>query len=58
MNQIERLIARVIQVVEDHPRQMILLSIAVNEKGEPICWQVFNSSAEGLQKENTCDKMN
>ena len=49
MTQIERLIARLVQLVEDNPGQMITLTIAVDNEGVPICWKVDQSRSEGLQ---------
>jgi hypothetical protein len=48
MNQMERLIARVVQVVEDSPGQMITIVITVDTKGVPSCWQVTQKQVEGL----------
>ena len=49
MKQIERLIARVVQVVEDSPANIVTIVIVVDEKGNPTCWRVTQSQAEGLQ---------
>jgi hypothetical protein len=51
MTQLERLIARVVQLVEDSPGQMIVLTITVDGKGVPVCWQVKQGQVEGLQNE-------
>ena len=48
---IERLIARVVQLVEDYPAQIVTLQIVVNDKGEPYCWAVIQTRAEGLQRD-------
>jgi hypothetical protein len=49
MNQMERLIARVVQVVEDSPGQMVVITITIDNKGAPVCWQVKQGQVEGLQ---------
>lgn len=51
MTQLERLIARLVQLVEDSPGQMVVLTITVDAMGVPICWQVKQGQVEGLQKE-------
>jgi hypothetical protein len=51
MQQIERLIARLIQLVEDSPGQMIVLTITVDTNGTPVCWQVKQGQVEGLTKD-------
>ena len=48
MTQLERLIARVVQVVEDSPGQMIVITITVDQSGNPVCWQVNQAQVEGL----------
>ena len=48
MTQIEKLIARLIQLVEDNPGQMITIVIAVDNDGVPICWKVDQTRSEGL----------
>ena len=50
MTQIERLIARLVQLVEDNPGQMITLVIAVDNESIPICWKVEQTRSEGLSK--------
>lgn len=50
MKQIERLIARLVQLVEDSPGQMVTLVITIDETGTPICWKVDQNKAEGLTK--------
>jgi hypothetical protein len=54
MTQLERLLARVVQVVEDSPGQMVTLvitigAVGVPPRGVPVCWQVNQTQAEGLQ---------
>ena len=49
MTQIEKLIARLVQLVEDNPGQMVSIVIAVDNKGVPICWKVEQTRSEGLQ---------
>lgn len=51
MTQLERLIARVVQLVEDSPGQLIVLTITVSNNSVPICWQVKQGQVEGLQSE-------
>lgn len=48
MTQLERLIARLVQLVEDNPGQIVVLTITVSKKGVPICWVVTQAQAEGL----------
>ena len=48
MEQIERLVARVVQLVEDNPGQVIRLTITVDNKGVPVCWAVEQVRSEGL----------
>lgn len=50
MKQIERLIARLIQLVEDSPGQIVTITIVVDDSGVPVCWKVDQNKAEGLQK--------
>ena len=50
MTQLERLIARVVQLVEDNPSQMITITVTVDSKGVPVCWTVLQKQAEGLQE--------
>ena len=40
MKQIERLIARLVQLVEDSPCSSVILTININSKHIPISWQV------------------
>jgi hypothetical protein len=47
---IERLIARVVQLVEDNPAQVVTITITVDDKGQPYCWVVTQQRAEGLQR--------
>lgn len=47
MTQLERLIARVVQLVEDSPGQIITITITVDSKGIPICWKVQQGQSEG-----------
>jgi len=49
MTQLERLIARVVQLVEDSPAQMVTITVTIDEKGAPVCWQVKQGQVEGLQ---------
>ncbi len=56
MTQLERLIARVIQLVEDSPGQMIVITISVDARGIPIFWQVKQGQVEGLQDKETVVK--
>jgi len=56
MTQLERLIARVVQLVEDSPGQMINITVTVDAKGVPICWQVKQGQVEGLQDTKTVVK--
>jgi hypothetical protein len=49
MNQIERLIARLVQVVEDNPCAMVEIVVTVDGGGTPIAWVVRQVRAEGLQ---------
>jgi hypothetical protein len=49
MNQIERLIARVVQVVEDNPCAIVEIVVTVDGGGTPIAWTVRQLRAEGLQ---------
>jgi len=49
MTQLERLIARVVQLVEDSPGQMITITVTVDTHGVPVCWQVKRGQVEGLQ---------
>ena len=49
MTQIERLIARVVQLIEDNPTQVISIIIVTDGNGAPVCWQVEQGQAEGLQ---------
>ena len=51
MKQIERLIARVVQLVEDNPGQLVNIIIQVDRQGVPVCWYVDQRRAEGLQKD-------
>jgi hypothetical protein len=51
MTQLERLIARVVQLVEDSPGQLVVLTITIDHKGVPICWQVKQGQVEGLTQE-------
>jgi hypothetical protein len=51
MTQLERLIARVVQLVEDSPGQMVSLTITIDNSSIPICWQVKQGQVEGLQNE-------
>lgn len=57
MTQLERLIARVVQLVEDNPGTMVGITVAVDAHGAPICWMVNQKSAEGLQETKNCDKI-
>ena len=52
MKQIERLIARLIQLVEDSPGNIVTLIFVVDDKGVPVCWTVEQGRAEGIQKDN------
>jgi hypothetical protein len=49
MTQLERLIARVVQLVEDSPGQMVVITVTVNNSGVPVCWHVEQGQVEGLQ---------
>jgi hypothetical protein len=49
MNQIERLIARVVQIVEDSPCAIVEIIVTVDGGGTPIAWVVRPVRAEGLQ---------
>ena len=49
MNQLERLIARVVQVVEDNPCAIVEITVTVDGGGTPIAWTVRQVRAEGLQ---------
>jgi hypothetical protein len=51
MTQLERLIARLVQLVEDNPGQIITLTIFVDRERIPIGWQAAQARAEGLQME-------
>ena len=51
MNQIERLISRVVQLVEDNKGQLITLSIIVDGAGNIVGWEVKQNKIEGLQTE-------
>jgi hypothetical protein len=46
MKQIERLISRVVQLVEDNKGQLITLSIVVDGAGNIVGWQVNQSRLE------------
>lgn len=50
MTPIERLVARIMQVVETSPGQVVTVSIVVDAEGDPICWQVVVAKAEGLKE--------
>jgi len=50
MKQIERLIARLVQLVEDSPGQIVNITIVVDDNGCPVCWKVDQNKAEGLIK--------
>lgn len=60
MTQLERLIARLVQLVEDSPCQTITLTIQVDNKRVPVTWQVTQTfGIEGLDKtalQNTSSK--
>jgi len=56
MTQLERLIARVVQLVEDSPAQMVTITVTIDEKGAPVCWQVKQGQVEGLQDTKTVVK--
>jgi hypothetical protein len=49
MTQLERLLARVAQVVEDSPGQMIEITVTVDCSGNPVCWKVNQARVEGMQ---------
>jgi hypothetical protein len=49
MTQLERLIARLVQLVEDNQNTAITLTIVVSD-GSPVCWTVDQRRAEGLQE--------
>lgn len=50
MKQIERLIARLVQLVEDNPNSIVTLVIVVDGSGIPISWSAETKKAEGLTK--------
>lgn len=50
MKQIERLIARLVQLVEDSPNNIITIMFVVDDKGVPVCWKVEQGRAEGIDK--------
>ena len=50
MKQIERLIARLVQLVEDSPGNIVTLIFVVDDKGVPVCWKVEQGRAEGVDK--------
>ena len=50
MTQLERLIARVVQLVEDSPGQMVTITVTIDNIGVPVCWQVKQGQVEGLQE--------
>lgn len=50
MTQLELLIARLVQLVEDSPGQIITLVIVVDDHGVPACWQVNQRQVEGVPK--------
>jgi hypothetical protein len=52
VTQLERLIARLVQLVEDSPGQMIVITITVDSVGVPVCWQVKQGQVEGLTQDN------
>jgi hypothetical protein len=49
MNQLERLIARVVQIVEDSPCTIVEIVVTIDGGGTPIAWVVRPARAEGLQ---------
>ena len=53
MTQLERLIARVTQVIKDSPCQVVTIRIVMDTHGVPITWQVDKGQAEGLQPTNS-----
>ena len=48
MTQLERLIARLVQLVEDNPGQMVNITILVGCDSVPVGWYVQQGKAEGL----------
>jgi len=49
MTQLERLIARLVQLAEDSPGQMITVTVVIDNDGTLVCWRVEQARAEGLQ---------
>ena len=56
MTQLERLIARIAQLVKDSPSQMVTITITVDCNGVPVCWQVNCAQAEGLRSDKNVVK--
>ena len=54
MKQIERLIARLVQLVEDSPCSRIILTIEIDSKHIPIGWQV----TQIFKEEGTLEEKN
>ena len=54
MTSLERLIARIMQIVKASPGTIITITAVVDAEGRPICWQVTNAKAEGLDKKDDC----
>ena len=56
MTQLERLIARITQLIKDSPSQMVTITITVDCNGVPVCWQVNCAQAEGLRSDKNVVK--
>ena len=48
ITQLECLIARVVQIVEDSPGAIVEIIVTVDGGGTPICWVVRQVQAEGI----------
>jgi len=49
MTQLERLIARVVQFVEDSQNKIITITVVVDGHGVPVGWNISQADAEYLQ---------
>jgi hypothetical protein len=56
MTQLERLLARIMQLIKNSPGQMITVTITIDNKGIPVCWQVKQGQVEGLHTDETVVK--
>ena len=50
MQQIERLIARLVQLVEDSPGQTVMITVVTDDKGLPVYWYASKTTVEGMKE--------